>query len=111
MTALVPLGDRSWLARFDHEYIARRWSESIRSRTKDHPGILDVVLAFQTVAVYADPDREDLEALESWLRSAIGDFQGSVEEDVDREPVEIPVLYDGEDLTVVALQLGLSVED
>ncbi len=111
MTLLEPLGDRAWLAHFDNEDAARAWTEAVRGLTHDHPGILDVVLAFQTVAVYADPERQDLEALETLLRSTFSRPQRPAEDPTDREPVQVPVLYDGEDLEAVSRRLGLSPEE
>ena len=65
-TALEPLGDRAYLAHFADERAAAGWAAAVRDRR--WPGVTDVVLAYRTVAVFADPDRVDLSELESRLR-------------------------------------------
>ena len=104
MIDLVPLGDRAYLARFPAEAGARAWASAARGAGLG--GVVDVVLAYRSVAVFADPDRVDFEELESRLRSLAPASEvieaGSL--------VCLPVLYDGEDLPVVAARLGLTVE-
>ena len=64
----------------------------------------DVVLAYETVGVYADPDVIDPDALGRQLEG--------IEPVAAAAPAEatvtIPVLYDGEDLSPVAARLGLT---
>jgi KipI family sensor histidine kinase inhibitor len=82
-------------------------------RDRSWPGVTDVVVAYRTVAVFADPDRVDLPVLESNLRTIVIDASGSSRPgrpDTGKRPV-IPVLYDGEDLEDVAERLGLSVAE
>jgi KipI family sensor histidine kinase inhibitor len=102
MISLSPLGDRAFLAEFDAESAARRWAFSVsRSRFL---GVVDVVLAYQSAAVYADPELADLAQLERSLRSLT-----PVDEQLSQSNVvELPVLYDGEDLAEAARLLGLS---
>ena len=100
----LPLGDRGWLARFDDEASAALWCEGVRALAE--PGVVDVVPAYRTVAVLADPDLADLDALESRLRS-IRPRKGSR---LESRLQTIPVLYDGEDLAEVASQVAMSVE-
>ncbi|WP_337177051.1 LamB/YcsF family protein [Paludisphaera sp.] len=99
---LAPLGDRAFLARFDDEDDARRWADAVRARKP--AGAVDVVLAYRSAAVIADPDLGDLDALEAALRAVSpGDAPadpGSLH--------EIPVLYDGPDLADAAARLGMS---
>jgi KipI family sensor histidine kinase inhibitor len=102
MIALDPLGDRAFLARFANEDDAARWAGAVLARA--WPGVVDVVLAYQTVAVFGDPDRLDLDDLESRLRRLRP-------EDDPRASgllLSIPVLYDGDDLPDVARRLGLT---
>jgi KipI family sensor histidine kinase inhibitor len=105
MTVLHPLGDRAFLARFPSETDAARWAEAVRRR--DWPGVTDVVLAYQTVGVYADPGQADLDDLARRLErvepSTVELPRGAV--------VSIPVLYEGDDLPEVARRLGLTVEE
>jgi KipI family sensor histidine kinase inhibitor len=109
--ALEPLGDRAFLARFAAERDAAGWAEAVRSRT--WPGVTDVVLAYRSVAIFADPDRIDLKALESDLRTIVIDATGSMRSGRSEagKGLVIPVLYDGEDLESVAERLGLSVNE
>ncbi len=104
MIALVPLGDRAFLARFATEDEAARWVAAVRAQKLQ--GLEDVVMAYDTAAVYADPDRFDLDALEETLRhvpvGAEGQAQGRL--------IRLPVLYDGPDLAEVAGRLSLAQE-
>jgi KipI family sensor histidine kinase inhibitor len=102
MIVLGPLGDRAFLARFTTEDEAARWVAAVRAR--HYPGVQDVVMAYQTAAVYADPDRASLDDLEAKLRAVAVGAQG-------RTPgrlIRLPVLYDGPDLAEVARRLSLS---
>jgi KipI family sensor histidine kinase inhibitor len=109
--ALEPMGDRAFLAHFADERSAAAWARAVRDR--DRPGVTDVVLAYRSVAVFADPDRVDLADLESGLRTiAIGTGQAPEPGPSGSGRLRsIPVLYDGEDLEEVAARRGLSPED
>jgi len=104
---LIPLGDRAFLARFPSEDAAHSWSEAVRRCLAGEPGVLDVVLAYRSVAVFGDPERIDLDALEARLRSVA--VEGS--ERSAGALIEVPVLYDGEDLPEVSRRLNLSEAD
>src|SRR4051812_20296572 len=106
--ALDPLGDRAFLARFTAERTAAGWAEAVRDR--GWPGVTDVVLAYRAVAVFADPDRVDLPALESDLRTIVIDAAEGPGAGPSRtgKRLVIPVLYDGADLADVAARLSLS---
>jgi KipI family sensor histidine kinase inhibitor len=101
-TLLEPLGDRAYLAHFSSEPAAASWAAAVRER--QWPGVTDVVLAYRTVAVFADPERIDLVSLEPCLRAidSSGRSHGS------GRRLLIPVLYDGADLNDVADRLELS---
>ncbi len=99
---IEPLGDCALLARFASEPSASGWAAAVRDR--QFPGVTDVVLAYQTVAVFADPAHADLADLESCLRAIVAD-QGSHR---TGRTVVIPVLYDGLDLADAAARLDLS---
>ncbi len=108
--AIEPLGDRAFLARFDAEPSAAGWAAAVRGR--HWPGVTDVVLAYRTVAVFADPDRLDPAELESRLYALAIDARApadSATAGVGKTHM-IPVLYDGADLDLVASQRGLDVE-
>ncbi len=102
MITLDPLGDRAFLARFATEDEAARWAEAVRARA--WPGVVDVVLAYQTAAVFGDPDRLDLDDLESRLRQLVPDADSRASGPL----LSIPVIYDGDDLTEAARRLGLT---
>ncbi|MBX6315565.1 MAG: 5-oxoprolinase subunit PxpB [Isosphaeraceae bacterium] len=105
MIDLVPLGDRAFLARFATEPEARAWAAAVRAQA--WTGVVDIVLAYRSAAVFADPERCDLDALEHELRAI------APEPDASRSGrlVVLPVLYDGEDLPDVAQRLGRTVEE
>jgi KipI family sensor histidine kinase inhibitor len=102
---LEPLGDRAFLAHFSSEPVAGGWAADVRARR--WAGVTDVVLAYRTVAVFADPGKVDLGDLESRLR-AITVAEGFR---VPGKRLVIPVLYDGADLFDVAARLGLSPDE
>jgi KipI family sensor histidine kinase inhibitor len=99
---LEPLGDRAFLAHFSSEPAANDWAAAVRAR--QWTGVTDVVLAYRTVAVFADPENVDLVDLESRLR-VIGPAGHSLSHG---KRLLIPVLYDGADLLDVAARLGLT---
>jgi KipI family sensor histidine kinase inhibitor len=102
MLTLGPLGDRAFLARFATEDEAARWVAAVRARA--WTGVEDVVMAYHTAAVHADPDRIDLDELETRLRGLEPQAQGA-------QPgrlIVLPVLYDGPDLSEVARRLALA---
>jgi KipI family sensor histidine kinase inhibitor len=103
--AIEPMGDRAYLAHFDDERAAAGWCGAVRDRRWS--GVTDVVLAYRSVAVFADPDRVDLVDLEDRLRALIVEPEGPA---AAARLLEIPVLYDGADLADVASARGLSVE-
>jgi KipI family sensor histidine kinase inhibitor len=102
---LEPLGDRAFLARFSTEDAARAWAATVRGMAIE--GVDDVVLAYRSSAVFADPARCDLDGLERTLRAVEprpGDAAAGARH-------VVPVLYDGPDLESVAAQLGLTVDE
>jgi KipI family sensor histidine kinase inhibitor len=101
-TGIEPLGDRAFLAHFADEAGATGWGAGVRARKWS--GVTDVVVAYRTVAVFADPEAVDLDELESRLRafacSGLSRHRGQL--------MVIPVLYDGVDLHDVAARLEKS---
>lgn len=98
MIALEPLGDRAFLASFPDEEAASRWASAVRRQAIG--GVTDVVLAYRSAAVFADPDRADLDRLVSQLRAI--EIDSKADEAEAGRVVAIPVLYDGPDLAEVA---------
>jgi KipI family sensor histidine kinase inhibitor len=105
LTILEPMGDRAFLARFASETAAGAWASAVRDR--GGPGVVDVVLAYLSVGVFADPDLVDLVDLETRLRAIVpnGESRGQ------GQRVAIPVLYNGADLQVVAARLELTPDE
>ena len=96
MTALVPLGDRGFLAEFADDQAAASWASAVSA--ENWPGVLDVVPAYHRVGVHADPERINLDELEGRLRGLIvSEFAHS-----EGRLIVIPTLYEGEDLQEVA---------
>jgi KipI family sensor histidine kinase inhibitor len=108
MIDLAPLGDRAFLARFETEADASAWANALRLRDIGLLGIVDVVTAYRSVGIYADPERADFETLDATLRS-IAPCQDDLGNDT--RLIALPVLYDGPDLAEVAGRLGLSVHE
>src|SRR5262249_50352550 len=103
-TRVVLLGDRACLAHFSSEQSAAGWAAAVRGQ--HWPGLTDVVLAYQSVAVFADPDEADLGALETGLRALASPGASGRSGRLHL----IPVLYDGADLVDAAARLGLSAD-
>lgn len=106
MIAIEPLGDRAYLAHLPEERSAAGWAGALRRLGWE--GVTDVVLAYRSVAVFADPDRLDPEELGDRLRAVEVPASGPV---LTGRLVEVPVVYDGEDLQDVADQRGLSTDE
>jgi KipI family sensor histidine kinase inhibitor len=104
MLSLEPLGDRAFLTHFADEREAARWVAAVRAAR--FPGVTDVVLAYRSASVFADPEQGSLEALEERLRSV----QSGSDNAQEGKLLVIPVFYDGQDLHQVADQLGLALE-
>ncbi len=101
----TPLGDRGWLARLETEDAAGAWAKGLKALRWD--GVVDVVPAYQTVGILADPDRIDLDDLYARLTKL--DVNG--EANFTGRLIEIPVLYQGGDLAEVARRRGLAEAD
>jgi KipI family sensor histidine kinase inhibitor len=99
---LEPLGDRAFLAHFSSEPAAGTWAAAVREQ--HWPGVMDVVLAYRTVGVFADPEKVELVDLETRLRL----IAPAEDAPPTGKRVVIPVLYDGIDLGDVAARLALS---
>jgi KipI family sensor histidine kinase inhibitor len=102
MIDLEPLGDRAWLARFAQESEANAWATCVRSQR--WPGIVDIVAAYRTAAVFVDPQQLNVDDVAHRLAAIVPDQALGVSGEV----VTLPVLYDGEDLPDVGRRLGLS---
>jgi len=108
MNPLQALGDQAILVTLADEAQALRFAA--RARRLTAPGLLDVVQAYTSVAVYYDLDQTDFAAVADLLRPLLGG-QG----DEGAEPgrlVPIPCAYERQlDLARVAGSLGLAAEE
>ncbi len=122
MVEIVPLGDCAYLARFDDEPSAAAWAREARALLGVVPGLTDVVLAYRSVGVIADAGVCDFQGLEAELQrlSGLGVECQAVRETAwipaggdltIARVIDLPVLYDGEDLAAVAQHAGMGVED
>jgi KipI family sensor histidine kinase inhibitor len=107
MIDLVPLGDRAWLARFANGDHARDWAASAQATFKNRRGISDIVLAYETVAIYADPSDINVEELAATLHRVTPSPANAFPAHL----VQIPTLYDGPDVPDVARHFGISEDD
>lgn len=79
-------------------------------------GLVELVPAARTVLVAVDPQVLPLESAASWVRRAAAggaeaDGAAARRDAVALAPIELPVVYDGEDLAGTAALLGVSVEE
>lgn len=107
MDLFQPLGDQAVLASFTEETQALRFAA--RASKLSQPGLLDVVLAYTSVAVYFDLNQTCYAAVVELLRP----LRGSAEHE---EPVgrlhRIPCCYEMQrDLEEVARRVGLSADE
>lgn len=78
-------------------------------------GLVELVPAAQTLLVAVDPTRLPLETAAGWVRRAAVEVRASTagarHAGAASEPVTVPVVYDGADLSSVADLLGLTAEE
>jgi KipI family sensor histidine kinase inhibitor len=115
MIDIGPLGDRAFLVRCDDEDHAARWVSILREQDWADK-VVDIVLAYRSVALFVRPGSVILEAFEGWLSALDPALHFRVlnvrhEERPPSPPIAIPVLYDGEDLPEVAGRLGLTADE
>ena len=104
-TAIEPMGDQGFLARFATEDEAARWSAAVVAG--GWAGVVDVVPAYRTVGVIADPRLIDLDELAARLER----LEPIADPGREGRLIRVPVLYNGEDLDEVAQRLGLAGRD
>lgn len=98
-------GERAVLAEVDD--LAAVLALHARLAATRMPGVVDLVPAAQTVLVVVDPTVLSLTAARAWI-------SGSARAEAPAPPparrtVEVPVVYDGEDLDELAAALGIGV--
>jgi KipI family sensor histidine kinase inhibitor len=103
---LRPAGERGLLVEVEELETVHRLHAALREL--DPPGVVELVPAYRTLLVVADPGRAGV--LEE-LAATLPELELPPAETVAGDPVEIPVGYDGEDLPEVARLTGLEVEE
>jgi inhibitor of KinA len=109
MDALQPLGDQAVLATLANEDLALRFAAL--ARRLNVPGLVDVVQAYTSVAVYFDLDQTNFSTMANLLRP-LCDNQGGTAEEEEGRLVQVPCHYGRQlDLERVAGHLGLSSDE
>ena len=103
---LLPYGDDGLLVEVDDLDAVRSLDRALRAALP--PGVVDVVPAARTVLVRGDARRRAAWSAAVAARATSGDRGGGTRPD---RVVDVPVVYDGEDLEDVARVTGLSVEE
>ena len=103
---LRPAGERGLLVEVESLELVHRLHAALRAL--DPPGVVELVPAYRTLLVVADPERAG--ALDE-LAARLPALELPPAEAVAGDPVEIPVRYDGQDLPEVAGLTGLDVEE
>jgi KipI family sensor histidine kinase inhibitor len=103
---LRPAGERGLLVEVGELETVHRLHAALREL--DPPGVVELVPAYRTLLVLADPDRAGL--LDE-LAARLPALELPPAEAVAGEPVEVPVTYDGEDLEEVAGLTGLAADE
>lgn len=99
------VGDRAVLVQVADTSAAHRVHDAVRAARM--PGVVDVVPGERTVLITADPARCDLDRLAGRVRGLPPPDRAAS----DLPPIEIPVVYDGEDLGEVAELTGLTARE
>lgn len=102
---LLPCGSTALLVELDDLDEVLGYYAALLAEPPD--GVVDIVPAARTVMVVTDPARTDLATLERFLRDTVARKDSRAGGDL----VEIPVVYDGEDLADVAGLLGCDVAE
>ncbi len=102
---ILPMGERALLVEVAD--LAAAMSLHTRLAASPPPGVVDLVPAARTVLVVFDPDRVSVARVRDVIAEAAASDVVPV---VAAATVELPVVYDGEDLHDLARLLGLSAE-
>jgi KipI family sensor histidine kinase inhibitor len=101
-----PAGERGLLVEVEGPETVHRLHAALRAL--DPPGVVELVPAYRTVLIVAEPDRAGV--LDE-LAAALPELELPPAEAVAGETVEVPVRYDGEDLPEVARLTGLEADE
>jgi KipI family sensor histidine kinase inhibitor len=100
---LIPFGDRAYRISHRSSAEASAWAEAVRNALI--PGVVDIVTAYEMVAVFLDPDKTSIDNSVERLRA----IDAVESESLTARIVVVPAFYDGIDLPDVAVRLGLDV--
>ena len=100
------MGERALLVEVEELETVHRLHAALRQLAP--PGVVELVPAYRTVLIVAEPDRAGV--LDE-LAAALPELELPPAEAVAGDTVEVPVRYDGEDLPEVARLTGLSAEE
>lgn len=110
---ILPLGDDALLVTYSQtiswEVGVRVRAAARRIRELNLPSVIDVVPAYTTLAVYFDSSTITFETMVEQVTPIVRAKEVQAEESTSL--IEVPVYYDGPDLTEVAERTGLSVEE
>src|SRR5690242_18564344 len=98
---LLPYGERALLAELDDPVAV----PGTRAAIAAVEGVVEAVAGARTVLAVIEPGALDQ------VRAALAGIESATVKQPHREPVEVPVAYDGADLAEVAAEVGLSVDD
>lgn len=107
MVTLRPFGERAVLAEADS--LAEVLALHLTLAATRPPGVVDLVPAARTVLVRVDPGILPLAAARAWIASAVH-AAAAPDAGPGGAVVEVPIAYDGADLTETADLIGMSVE-
>jgi KipI family sensor histidine kinase inhibitor len=111
--AFLPLGDDALLITFSRsiswEVGVRVRAAARRIRDLNLPSVTDVVPAYTTLAIYFDSSVVAFDVMVELLSPIVRANEVAGEDSAAL--IEVPVYYDGPDLTEVAERTGLSVEE
>jgi KipI family sensor histidine kinase inhibitor len=111
--AFLPLGDDALLITFSRsiswEVGVRVRAAARRIRDLNLPSVTDVVPAYPTLAIYFDSSVVAFDVMVELLSPIVRANEVAGEDSAAL--IEVPVYYDGPDLTAVAERTGLSVEE
>ena len=87
-----------------------QWVKTLKAL--QYPGIEAIQHTYHQVGVYFNPDRVEMETIQLLMEKSYMSIQ-SVDDEKSSSPkiVEIPVVYDGEDLPYIAQQKNISTDD
>jgi KipI family sensor histidine kinase inhibitor len=101
-----PVGERGLLVEVEELETVHRLHAALRELAP--PGVVELVPAYRTVLIVAEPDRAGV--LDE-LAATLPELELPPAEAVAGETVEVPVRYDGEDLPEVACLTGLEAAE